>query len=156
MIKVFISYSVDDRGIVQRIAAELQPHAEPVFWDQNKLLGEDAWRTIFGWIDAADCIIAVITDKVVGRGESVNQEIGYAKAKGKMVIPVVLCTVEKNRLGCLNGITYVEFDGENLPPTIDALNQRLAAMDQNKQRQQGLAILVVAVLVLLAISGGGK
>ena len=156
MIKVFISYSVDDRGIVQRIAAELQPHAELVFWDQNKLLGEDAWRTIFGWIDAADCVIAVITDKLVGRGESVNQEIGYAKGKGKLIIPVVVSTVEKNRLGCLNGITYIELNHGNLSAAIDALKQKLAALGQTKREQQGWVLLAVAALVLFAVAGGGK
>ena len=75
--KVFISYSVEDTAIVRKIADEIRPHAEPYFWDQNKSPGEEVWKTIQNWIDGADCVIAVITDKVVARGESVNQEIGY-------------------------------------------------------------------------------
>lgn len=131
-------------------------HAAPVFWDQDKDPGEDAWRTIHSWIDGADCVIAVITDKVVSRGESVNQEIGCARGKGKLVIPVVLSTVDKNRLGCLNGATYIEFNGGNLSAGIDALKRKLVAVDKTKREQQGWAILAVAALVLLVVGGGGK
>ena len=87
--KVFISYSVKDLRLVGFIADQIRPHAEPVYWTQNQAPGHDAWRTIFDWIDTADCVIAVITDAVVERGESVNQEIGFAKGKGKLVIPLV-------------------------------------------------------------------
>jgi len=156
MLKVFISYSVDDLAVVQKVASEVKPHAEPMFWNQNQEPGEDAWRSIFGWIDAADCVIAVITDKVVNRGESVNQEIGYAKGKDKLVVPVVSPGVDKSRLGCLHGVTYIKFTDDDPSQAIDAIKEKLAAMDRSKREQQGWAVLAVAALVLLVIGGGGE
>lgn len=151
--KVFISYSVKDLRLVGFIADQIRPHAEPVYWTQNQAPGQDAWRTIFDWIDTADCVIAVITDAVVERGESVNQEIGFAKGKGKLVIPLVAPAVPKDRLGCLHGITYLPIDRDHFPQTMDRLKLALTAMAAAKQKNAWVTLGIVA-LILWGLSEG--
>ncbi len=149
--KVFISYSVNDIAIVRKIAEEIRPHAEPYYWDQNKSPGEEAWKTIFSWIDSSDCVIAVITDKVIARGEAVNQEIGYAKKAGKLVIPLVASGVDSGRLGFLAGVTWISFDPKNPSAALDGLKQKLTEMNLMKQ-QTGFILLLMAGIVLFALS----
>lgn len=151
--KVFISYSVKDLRLVGFIADQIRPHAEPVFWTQNQAPGHDAWRTIFDWIDSADCVIAVITDAVVERGESVNQEIGFAKGKGKLVIPLVAPAVPKDRLGCLHGITYLPLDRDRFPEAMDRLKRTLAGLAEQKQRDAWV-LLGIAALAVWGMSKG--
>ena len=79
--RLFISYSTGDLEIVDQIADALRPHAEVFYWDKDKEPGKDTWQTIFRWIDSADLVIAVITDKTVARAMSVGQEIGHAKPR---------------------------------------------------------------------------
>ena len=121
LMNVFISYSGADLSSVRQIAEKIKPFAGPKFWDQDQMPGKEAWPTIFSWIDSAKCAIVVITDNVVARGESVNQEIGYARAKGKIIIPLVSNGVPKDRLGCLNGVTYIPFDTAQPQAAIDAI-----------------------------------
>ncbi|MBK9129423.1 MAG: toll/interleukin-1 receptor domain-containing protein [Phycisphaerales bacterium] len=130
-----MSYSVKDLRLVGFIADQIRPHAEPVFWTQNRSPGHDAWRTIFDWIDSADYVIAVITDAVVERGESVNQEIGFAKGKGKLVI-VGLRPPCPDRLGCLHGITYLPLDRDRFPEAMDRLKdaRRLGGLPETARR----------------------
>ena len=56
-LSVFISYSVHDGAIVDGINAQLQPHAHTLFWAQNNVPGQDAWATIYSWIDTADMVV---------------------------------------------------------------------------------------------------
>lgn len=149
--KVFISYSVHDLRLVAFIADQIRPHAEPVFWTQNQAPGHDAWRTIFDWIETSDCVIVVITDAVVQRGESVNQEIGFAKGKGKLVIPLVAPAVPKDRLGCLHGITHLPLDPERFPEAMERLKTALAGLAKQKQRNAWITAGLVA-FGLLALS----
>lgn len=149
--KVFISYSVNDLRLVEFISRQIQPHAEAVYWSRDRIPGHDAWATIFRWIDASDCVIAVLTGNVLERGESVHQEVGYAKGKGKMVIPLVGPGVPRDRLGCLHGITYLPLDRERFPEALDRLKATLLAMAKHKQ-QKAWATLGLVALAGLALS----
>jgi hypothetical protein len=149
--KVFISYSVKGLRLVELVSRQIQPHAKAVYWSRDRMPGQDAWATIFRWIDASDCVIAVLTGNVLERGESVHQEVGYAKGKGKVVIPLVGSSVPRDRLGCLHGITYLPLDRERFPEAMDRLKATLGAMAKQKQRQAWATLGLVA-FVGLALS----
>jgi len=149
--KVFVSYSVRDLRLVEFVSRQIKPHAEAVYWSRDRIPGADAWATIFRWIDASDCVIAVLTGNVLERGESVHQEVGYAKGRGKLVIPLVGASVPRDRLGCLHGITYLPLDRERFPEAMDRLKATLGAMAQQKQRQ-AWAMLGLVALAGLALS----
>jgi len=150
---VFLSYSVDDVKLVYQIAEAIKPYAAVRFWHKDNDPGTDVWQTIHKWIDEADCVIAVITDNVVRRGESVNQEVEYAKAHGKTVIPIVATGVGKDRLGCLSGTTYIPADVENLDAALDAVKRKVHALRKKKSDQEGLLLLIAFGVVLLGLGG---
>ncbi len=149
--KVFISYSGSDLDLVRKVADTIRPHATPLYWDQDKEPGTAAWHSIFQWIDASDCVIALITDAVVKRTEAVHHEIGYAKGKGKTILPMVGTEVDRSRLGCLNGVTYVLFDPNNMADGLSSIRQRVASLAASKKLANellGIALLVGAVIAL--------
>jgi len=115
--KIFISYSVDDVDLVSQVARHLQPQADKIYWwKDSKALGKDVWPQIFGWIEQADLVLAVLTDSAVARAMAIGNEIGHAKAKGKVIIPLVAPNVSSADLGCLCGVTYQRIDRENKAP----------------------------------------
>ncbi len=124
---VFISYSTEDLVSVERIAKAIKDcEDEPFWWHEKKLPGRGAWDTIFGWIEGADVVIAVITDRTLARAMAVGNEIGYAKAHNKPIIPVLGKGIKPESLGCLLGITHVQLGKERLR---DSINEVLGALD---------------------------
>lgn len=157
--KVFISYSVDDREFVGKVAQEITPLAEVKYWDQSKEPGENAWQTIFQWIDECDAALVVITDKVVNRGMSVGQEIGRAKAKGKVVIPLVEEGIPASALGCLSGITYESIPKVNPSSALERIKALIEKQKVKVDEADGitaLALIGLAALVLVAFTDKGK
>jgi len=158
--KVFISYSVHDSEFVQEFANALKPHVEALhYWEESKGLGEDAWTSIFSWIDEADLVLAVITDKTISRAMAVGNEIGHARAKGRKVIPLVAPGIDDGQLGCLKGVTYQRIDKDDPKPAIEAIAKEISRMKLVKQQagQSDLGdLLVIAGLVALVVWAAKK
>jgi hypothetical protein len=155
-VNVFISYSVHDTGLVMLLASQLGLHGHSAnWWSHSKEPGKEVWPQIFGWIDQADLVLAVITDRTVGRAMSVGHEIGRAKAKGKMIIPLVSHDVDNQELGFLSSVTQIRFDPQNPWPAIIELQRytrpATAPIGSQQTPSPGAALLVVGALVLLAI-----
>jgi hypothetical protein len=163
---IFISYSTGDLKLVRKLAEGLELYADVFYWDKNKEPGEEVWPKIFEWIDKADKVIAVITDKTVSRGLAVGQEIGRAKAKGKIIIPLVLNTVDSSELGFLSGITYVPFSENNsiaafqeiMQCTIGRNLNLMVPVESDKQSAGSdyTLFIILGILLLLAIFSGGE
>lgn len=120
--KIFISYSAKDTDFVRRIADGIrEEHVTVHWWDDSKKLGEDSWKQIFSWIDEADLVLAIVTGNVLQRGLAVGNEVGYAKAKNKPIVPLI--TNEKDRfdLGCLTGLVDQYIDEKDPQVGIDAI-----------------------------------
>jgi len=157
---VFISYSVHDAEFVKEFAEALKPHVESLrYWEESKELGEDAWKSIFSWIDDADLVLAVITDKTINRAMAVGNEIGHARAKSKKVIPLVAPGIDDSQLGCLKGVTYQRIDNDDPKPAIEAIAKEVNRMKLVKL-QAGQAdlsdLLVIAGLVALVVWAAKK
>jgi len=120
--KVFVSYSATDNDFVRKIVKGIRSDAVSVhWWDESKQLGQNCWEQIFGWIDDANLVLAIITGKTLERGLAVGNEIGYAKAKGKEIIPLITDEDDRFDLGCLIG-TVDQYIDENDPQSgIDAI-----------------------------------
>jgi len=153
---VFISYSVGDGDLVKQIAAAITPFAQARYWENDKVTGEEAWKTIFGWIDEADLVLAVITDKTVARGLSVGQEIGHAKAKGKLILPMVGEGIPATDLGCLGGITYETVSKDDPSSAIQRISVRIAEAKQQKDAKAVILAICGFIALLYAISGNGN
>lgn len=153
--KIFISYSTDDAELVRNISNYVRPHAEVYYWAESKMPGQDAWQSIFNWIDQSDLVLAVITDKTVSRAMSVGQEIGRAKAKDKTIVPLVGPNVDNSQLGCLQGVTYQRIDPDNPKPALQSIERVALAKKQQLEAKQTLFIIGGIFLLLFAMSSEG-
>jgi len=151
---IFISYSAKDTEFVRRIADGIRAeHVIVNWWDESKKLGQNSWQQIFGWIDEADLVLAIVTGNVLHRGLAVGNEIGYARAKGTTIIPLV--TDEKDRfdLGCLTG-TVDQFIDENDPQSgINAIKRHIKKDHPRNAPVANGEVDWGKVLVLLGVVG---
>lgn len=147
--RIFISYSTPDMYIVEQLANQLGAFGEVYYWAQNKFPGQEAWQSIFNWIDTADVVVVLITGNTVVRAMSVGQEIGRAKSKGKTIIPIVSKFVPSTELGFLNEVTYQPIDVFNPYPAIDDVTKVIQTYYNNMQEKQKIAIGLAALGFLL-------
>ena len=153
--KVFISYSATDTEFVRQIAESIQEKGMEVYWwAERHELGEEVWKQIFGWIDQADVVLAIVTGNAVKRAMAVGNEVGYAKAKGKTIIPLVTNEERPFDLGCLNSLTYKMIDVAAPQAGIQAIAAYLERKKQEKADTQnrefwGNLTLLVGVVGLV-------
>lgn len=153
--KVFISYSTDDISLVHEIVNYIKPHADVFFWDKSKVPGQEAWPSIFKWIDQSDIVLAVITDRTVSRAMSVGQEVGRAKTFNKTIIPIVSPDVAPSELGFLSGITYQPIERDNPGKALQAIKQVILSKKQEIESQQAI-LLVCGILGLVWLVSSNK
>ncbi len=145
--KIFVSYSTPDLALVYKITEHVRLHGEVFFWDKDKNPGAESWPTIFSWIDQADLVLALITEKTLSRAMSVGQEIGRAKAKEKIIIPLVGPDVRASELGFLSGITYQQIRPDNPSPTLKNIERVILA--RKEKLEQGKALFIVGGVIAL-------
>ncbi|MBP7795163.1 MAG: toll/interleukin-1 receptor domain-containing protein [Elusimicrobiales bacterium] len=148
--RVFISYSTPDLALVYKIAQYIKPYGDVFFWDKDKILGKESWPTIFSWIDQADLVLAVITEKTLTRAMPVGQEIGRAQKGGKLILTLVGPDVQSSELGFLNGITYQRIQLDNLGPALKNIERVILATKEKLEQRQ--AIFIVSAIALLLMS----
>ena len=154
---IFISYSTDDLKTVRQIAGYLKPHVDKVqYWDDSKRPGEKIWDNILKWIDTADLVLALITDNSVSRSPSVDQEIGYAKAKGKSILPLVKGSVDTAKLGCLHDVTYFIIDTDDLQPAFDVIADKINEIRKKKFVSQGVLWAILGLVGGMLLFGSGE
>lgn len=88
--KLFISYSRDDKAWVYELWRALRDRAHHDAWiDQRLIPAQDWWESILHNIETAECCIYVMTPKSV---ESIYcaAEVEYALALNKPIIPLML------------------------------------------------------------------
>jgi len=147
-VQVFISYSTKDLELVREIAHTLEHRATVKFWYQDKVPGTEAWTTIHKWIDDSQLVFVVLTDNAISRGISVGQEVGRAKAQGKVIVPLVAPGVPSSELGCLHGVTYIRL----ADPTSDEFQEQVdEAIEEFRRRQVKAGWTIAAMFAVLGI-----
>jgi TIR domain-containing protein len=152
-LKIFISYSTKDLNLVKIFAEHLKPFGEVTYWAEDKVLGKEAWDTIFSWIDSSDVVLALITGSTVARAMSVGQEIGRAKTQNKNIIPIVSSTVPSTELGFLSGTTYQVIDPSDPYAAVFEITRTIEKYSiAEKQNQNAALVLAVLAFFLLLFS----
>lgn len=93
--KLFISYSRDDKAWVETLYSGLEEGHDP-FIDRRITAAADWWRTILDEIEQCDCFIYVMTPESV-KSPFCVAELKYAVALNKPIAPIMLkdCTFPK-------------------------------------------------------------
>jgi hypothetical protein len=115
--KVFISHSNKDFEIARKFKEQFEMYNFTCYiFEFDKKPGEDVTQKIQAALDGANQLIVLITPDG-GASSYVQQEIGYAEAKGIEVIPLVQDGVKDDHLGMLKGREYITLDPANVDKT---------------------------------------
>lgn len=172
--KIFISYSAKDTHRVRVIADKLKSDsgAEVHWWEDSQRPGKVAWGQIFQWIEDADLVIVVISGSVLRRALAVGNEIGCAKAKGKVIIPLVWESpslwaklfrkfgarvgIGTDDLGCIGDLVHIRINEKKPEDGFKKLAEelrRIAVQKNDETREAILALLAVVAVGVLAAKG---
>ncbi len=156
---IFFSHNARDRQWCEWLAADverLEIEAYPAEHDQRpgKPLAEKVKRNI----NKCNAVVVLLTDNSVG-SSYVHQEIGYALAKKKLVIPLVAPSISANHLAMLQGLEHIVFDFRDPHPGKESLASELQRLAEQQRKQDDLETLIalgicVGLLVLLLSEGG--
>lgn len=127
--KLFISYSRDDKSFVYELARKLNEEAEHDVWIDRRLTGADLWwDTILNSIEASECFVMILTPRSVG-SIYCRAELDYAHALGKPILPLLLkpCTPPH----ILDRIQYIDITNASL---IETLLQSMNALHRLEMR----------------------
>jgi hypothetical protein len=171
---IFISYSARDTHRVQLIADQLRTNnnATVHWWENSHRPGQVAWSQIFQWIDGADLVLVVVSGDVLRRALAVGNEVGYAKAKNKLIIPLVWESpgvwarlfrkfgakigIGTDDLGCIGDLVHIKISEKYPEAGLQKLQeelQRIAAAQQDEEaRRAVLALLGIVAVGALALA----
>jgi len=163
--RVFISYPREDLWLAYKLHALMGKIGIPVYLAElEPEPGVTLWEKIKNMIELSDILLVIWTSSAAA-SPFVNQEIGFATALGKMILPVVEKGTDTR--GILEGREYVELDRSNPTNAMASVCQGLSkflsrkleyiqAMEQQQQQAQsamaGLGALLLLVLLLAALS----
>jgi hypothetical protein len=149
--KIFLSYSSEDRTKAEEIALALQAEGHDVFFDKDDLSGGEDFNTaIREYIANADLFVFLISPESLRQGAYTLTELRLARDKwaspGKHVLPVLLKPTDMATIPAyLRGVTIFEPQGN--------VAAEIAAHLGRSRRRLG-AILIAAAVVVLVILGG--
>lgn len=153
--KVFISHSVDDLGVVYQLKYWLELNGiETYLAELYPQPGVPLTDKITSAMDQSHCVIGLIT-RAGGRSKWVNQELGYARAKGKLIVPVV--EQGESLAGFIADKEYVLFDRTKPADAISRVVEYLAQVKANKEdRDRALAGLAIFFGLLALVAASSK
>ena len=159
-LRVFLSHSERDLGVVQFIAQTLQSFGISVYLaEYDPRPGERLSDKLVAAIRECDCFLVVLTPQSQV-SPIVQQEIGIAIGAGKRVIALVQRMLEPRALGLLQGVEYIEFDpyypGNALEKLIHSLQEAAQSKDANRIAASAVAGLALLMILALGKGGGGK
>jgi len=156
---VFLSYPREDLWLaykIQKILAEIgvYVYVAELFPEPGMTL----WEKIKAMIENSDLVIVLWTKNALSSA-FVNQELGFAEARQKLIVPIVEKEVTTH--GLLNGKEHIVFERGRDIETYSTLCQSLYNFLQKKLEQQtanafGLGLGILFLIALFAAFGSKK
>lgn len=156
---IFFSHSSRDRQWCEWLAAEAAKVGVEAYLAEHDprpgtLLADKVKRAI----DGCHAFVVLLTRNTAD-SSYVHQEVGYALAQRKLVIPLVQPTAGAQQLSLLQGIEYIEFDFEDPHAGRESFAAELRRVAEKQRKQNELETLIaigacVALIVLLLSQGG--
>ncbi len=113
MASIFFSHSGKDEQIAEKLKRQLEQMGSDVYmFEHDQQPGADITNKITKAIDNHDMLFALFT-KNGGQSSYVQQEIGYAKKAGKLIVPFVESGVGQETLGMVADIEHIKFNPDN-------------------------------------------
>ena len=152
--RVFISHSTEDLGLVYQLKDWLEVNGiETYLAEAHPQPGISLSDKISNAINLSNCLIAVLTRDGT-RSQWVNQEIGYAKSAGKIVIPLVEQGVPHS--GFVRDVEYIQFNRFNPTDAINRVVESLTKLKADKEAREKMVAGTIILLGLLALAASTK
>lgn len=135
---IYVSYSREDRTVVQRVCQSLVEKGVQLFVDNEKLTGGDYAKYLKKQIESAEAILFFYSENTE-KTTWVKHEIEYSLSKSKRIVTVLLSEPKKDNwlnfyLGTTNWITV---DRENISIITDKIKNALETLNgEIKSNQQ--------------------
>ncbi len=113
MASIFFSHSGKDEQIAEKLKRQLEQMGSDVYmFEHDQQPGADITEKITKAIDNYNILFTLFT-KNGGQSSYVQQEIGYAKKAGKIIVPFVESGISQEILGMVANVEYIKFDPDN-------------------------------------------
>lgn len=158
VVNVFVSHSCsdEDHALVEAICTELRENeVEPYVSDRHPEPGRPLEEKLREAVSNSDAVIVIWTQ---GGHDSqwVNQEVGMAKALGKIIIPFVEAGVKV--AGVLAGIEYAKLNRDDPRETaarigkyLTKLRRKAVSEESSSSDSSAGAVALMAVVAVVAI-----
>jgi hypothetical protein len=154
-VKIFISYSRDDRLTAEALEVGLNQEGHDVFLDKSDLpAGEGFHAPIRDWIGGADCFVFLISPSSVRPESYAMTELGFARKRwpdpSGRVVPVMARPTDMAQIPpYLSAVTFVQ-GGNIVAETISSI-ATLAAQRRTRERarlrRRGAMIVAGAAII---------
>lgn len=133
--KIFISYSEKDRGISHLLTYIMEKDGNEVCMDKHIEPGKKFDEAIQSMITESDAVLLILTENAI-KSAWVNQEIGFATALKKHIVPFSLSN-DKEFKGMVNYTqSYSNINWDNPNQTIDKLVSVLKNQPQYGDKEE--------------------
>lgn len=113
-VKVFLSYSHNDRTLAGKLSAFLEESQMDVFLAHEDIEISKEWRSeILKHLESCGVLLALLTPNFKGSAWA-NQEVGYVMRRMVPIVPVIVGEVDVKRFGFLEGIQGIHAKGQKL------------------------------------------
>lgn len=149
---VFLSHSGADQKWVQRIADNARRMDINVYmYEHDVQPGTLIAEKVQSAIENCHALVVLLTPNSE-YSPYVQQEIGFARAKDKPVIPLVQPGVSQRCLAMLEGVEYIPFNLDNPEVALSRLLGYLGRLKEVRERDQAI-LMGLGALFLLALLG---
>lgn len=152
---VFLSHSSADGQLARWIADHSGAVGIEVYLFEGDVQpGTNISEKLKREIQRADAVVVLLTQHSQASAY-VQQEIGFAEAHGKLIVPILCAEYQTSQLAMLQGREYVSFDYRDPQTSLQGLLSFLVEKKQAKENVQA-ALLALGSLFLLAWLGGKR
>jgi len=157
--RFFLSHSMQDVPEVDKIREAVTALGVDVYLAENDPQpGAGLAKKVTDAIRASDAVVVLLTENAAA-SPWVQQEIGAARAVGKLIVPIVQKGVPTG-VGVLGGLEWISVDfgspAEAMATVSSALEPLVRKHVEKLQLQQDFLLALGALAVILLIAYGGK
>jgi hypothetical protein len=149
--QIFLSHATKDADLVGRVARSIRNLGVKVFLaEEDDRAGANVHKRIAAEIRASEIIVVLLTTEST-KSAYVQQEIGYAKRDGKLILPLVTSAAAQTDLAMLSGIEYILVESSQPDEALERVAKRVKGIQQKRADDLVFTGAVLAVLGLLLV-----
>jgi len=147
---LFVSHATRDKKAVELVRSRIEPLGVSLYLaEHDNKAGERLSSKVEDSLSRSDAVLVLLTPNGYD-SLYVQQEIGFATARNKLVIPLLAPELAGVSLGMLNDIEYILFDPTNPADGLARVSERVDALVRQRKANQDL-VAVVGLVALIAL-----